>query len=165
MTKSYCLLKQSKVFPVFPSSNKFFQTPHQPSFLKLPINGFHHDLVIGASIELVLGRSRVRLAPSHFYDNIITCHLDHSGGDTWRPDRDDMAVTLAMTWHVAAINTRYRWQRSWAGGQSGDDTWQKRVIQECVSLRSGICRYEEMIGLLEGGTWRAVIGQEGDNMT
>nr|GEX28162.1 retrovirus-related Pol polyprotein from transposon TNT 1-94 [Tanacetum cinerariifolium] len=42
MTKSYCSLKQSKIFPVFPSTNELFQAPHQPSFQKLTINISYH---------------------------------------------------------------------------------------------------------------------------
>nr|GEY78473.1 hypothetical protein [Tanacetum cinerariifolium] len=46
MTKSYCLLKQSEVFPVVPTTNNFFQAPHDSSIQQLLINGFDHDAAL-----------------------------------------------------------------------------------------------------------------------
>ncbi|GKB08631.1 hypothetical protein Tco_0836943 [Tanacetum coccineum] len=43
MTKSYCPLKQSKVFPVFSTTNELFQAPHNSSIQQLLIDGFDHD--------------------------------------------------------------------------------------------------------------------------
>ncbi|GJX54154.1 hypothetical protein Tco_0282523 [Tanacetum coccineum] len=43
MTKSYCPLKQSKVFPVFSTTNELFQAPHDSSIQQLLIDGFDHN--------------------------------------------------------------------------------------------------------------------------
>ncbi|GJW62383.1 hypothetical protein Tco_0111718 [Tanacetum coccineum] len=43
MTKSYCPLKQSEVFPVISTSNELFKASHQPSIQQLMINILYHD--------------------------------------------------------------------------------------------------------------------------
>ncbi|GJZ68032.1 hypothetical protein Tco_0021289 [Tanacetum coccineum] len=43
MSKSYCPLKQSEVFPVVPTTNNFFKAHHESSIQQILIDGFDNE--------------------------------------------------------------------------------------------------------------------------